>query len=138
MNTMNITHRLLVTVLLLVTSGEALAQADYPSRTIKIVVPLPSGAPANTIPRIVAAKLAVRWSQPVIVENRPGAGQTLGAGAVAKAAPDGYTLLAAPVSALVTSQDFHPKLGFDPSAGARSDPRGPGRAGGFQLGEHLD
>jgi tripartite-type tricarboxylate transporter receptor subunit TctC len=93
-----------------------LAQNNYPSRLIKIIVPVPAGTPADTIPRIVAAKLAARWGQAVIVENRPGAGQTLGAEAVAKAAPDGYTLLAAPPPALVTSQDFYPQLGFNPSA----------------------
>jgi len=105
-----------VAALLLTVSAEALAQTVYPNRLIKIVVPIPAGGAADTIPRIVAAKLAARWSQPVIIENRPGAGQTLGAEAVAKAVPDGYTLLAAPPAALVTSQHLYPKLGFDPSA----------------------
>jgi tripartite-type tricarboxylate transporter receptor subunit TctC len=116
MNTTNITWRLFVATLLLATSTGGLAQTVYPSRLIKIIVPVPAGAAADTIPRIVAAKLAARWGQPVIVENRPGAGQTLGAEAVARAAPDGYTLLAAPAAALVTSRHLHPQLGFDPSA----------------------
>jgi len=101
---------------LAVSHDAALAQNNYPSRLIKIIVPVQAGAPADTIPRIVANKLAERWGQPVIVENRPGAGQTLAAEAVANAAPDGYTLLAAPPSALVTSQYLYPRLGFDAGA----------------------
>jgi len=96
MNITNITRRLFAAALLLTASAEAPAQTVYPNRLIKIVVPVPAGAAADTIPRIVADRLAARWGQPVIVENRPGSGQTLGAEAVAKAAPDGYTLLAAP------------------------------------------
>src|SRR5215471_945195 len=60
----------------------------YPSRTIKIVVPLPPGATADTLPRIIADKLTRKWAQPVIIENRPGAAQNLGAEVVAKAEPD--------------------------------------------------
>lgn len=92
------------------------AQNDYPSRTIKIIVPLPPGPVADALPRIVADKLAVRWGQPVVVENRPGASQNLGAEEAAKAEPDGYTLLATPPGPLVVSQHFFPKLGFDPTA----------------------
>jgi hypothetical protein len=94
----------------------ASAQAEYPTRTIRIVVPIPPGVLADTLPRIIAEKLAVRWSQPVIVENRPGAALNLGAEVVATAPPDGYTLLATPQGPLVISQSFFPKLGFDPGA----------------------
>jgi tripartite-type tricarboxylate transporter receptor subunit TctC len=75
----------------------------YPSRTIKIVVPLPPGATADTLPRIIADKLTRKWAQPVIIENRPGAAQNLGAEVVAKAEPDGYTLLATPQGPLVSA-----------------------------------
>jgi tripartite-type tricarboxylate transporter receptor subunit TctC len=68
------------------------------------------------LPRLIADKLGARWGQPVIIENRPGAAQNLGAEVVAKAAPDGYTLLATPQGPLVVSQHFYPTLGFDPSA----------------------
>lgn len=93
-----------------------MAQAEYPNRTIKIVVPFPPGPVADVLPRIVAEKLAARWSQPVIVENRPGASQNLGTEAVARAEPDGYTLLVTPPGPLVVSQYFFPKLNFDPIA----------------------
>jgi tripartite-type tricarboxylate transporter receptor subunit TctC len=109
--------RQLVGAALLATAPvSAVAQDNYPNRTIKIVVPLPPGAVADVLPRIIADKLAARWGQPAIIENRPGAAQNLGAEAVAKADPDGYTLLATPFGPLVISQHFYPKLGFDPTA----------------------
>lgn len=92
-----------------------LAESVYPTRAIKIIVPLPPGPVADALPRIVAQKLAAKWGQPVFIENRPGASQNLGAEAVAKAEPDGYTLLATPPGPLVVSQHFFPQLGFDPT-----------------------
>ena len=88
----------------------------YPNRTIKLVVPLPPGAIADALPRILADKLSAKWGVPVVVENRSGAANNLGAHAVARADPDGYTLLATPQGPLVISQSFYPKLGFDPVA----------------------
>jgi tripartite-type tricarboxylate transporter receptor subunit TctC len=79
-------------------------------------VPAPPGTLLDAVPRLLAEKLAARWGQPVIIENRPGAGQRLGAEVVARAEPDGYTLLATPPGPLAVSQWFFPKLGFDPSA----------------------
>lgn len=96
--------------------ASAIAQGEYPSRTVKIVVPLPPGPTADILPRILAERLSARWGQPVIIENRPGAANNLGAELVAKAEPDGYTLLATPQGPLVISQSFYPKLGFDPTA----------------------
>jgi len=94
----------------------AFAQADYPNRLIKIIVPAPPGPLLDVLPRIVADKLATRWGQPVIIENRPGFAQNLGAEAVSRADPDGYTLLFTPPGPLVISQYLYPKLGFDPAA----------------------
>src|SRR5262245_6354465 len=109
--------RWIVLAWLLAASGvPAVAQGDYPNRTIKIVVPLPPGAFADTLPRIIADKLSSRWSQPVIIENRAGFASNLGAEFVAKAEPDGYTLLATPQGPLALSQHIYPKLGFDPAA----------------------
>jgi tripartite-type tricarboxylate transporter receptor subunit TctC len=94
----------------------AVAQGQYPNRPIKIIVPLPPGATADTLPRIVAEKLTIKWGQPVIIENRPGAASNLGAEAAAKADPDGYTLLATPPGPLVVNQSLYAKLPFDPDA----------------------
>jgi tripartite-type tricarboxylate transporter receptor subunit TctC len=95
--------------------GHVAAQ-DYPSRTIKIVVPVPPGPLLDVVPRIIAEKLSSKWGVAVIIENRPGAAQNLGAEVVAKSDPDGYTLLASPPGPLVVSQHLRSKLNFDPSA----------------------
>jgi hypothetical protein len=70
--------------------------AKYPAQTVKIVVPFPAGGTADVLPRIVAEKLHRKWNQPVIVENRSGAGGNIGAEAVANSSADGYTLLVSP------------------------------------------
>lgn len=92
------------------------AAGDYPDRAIKIVVPAPPGPLLDVIPRIIAEKLSAKWGVPVIIENRPGAAQNLGAEAVAKSEPDGYTLLASPPGPLAVSQHLRSKLNFDPAA----------------------
>jgi tripartite-type tricarboxylate transporter receptor subunit TctC len=94
----------------------ALAQQHYPDRPIKIVVPVPAGGTADALPRIVGEKLATKWGQPVVIENRPGAANNIGAEYVAKAQSDGYTLLAAPPAALVINHNLYSKLPFDPTA----------------------
>lgn len=75
----------------LAVAGPAWSQA-YPARAVKIVVPLPPGSPPDVLARIVAEKLQETWKQPVIVDNRPGATGMIGMDAVAKSAPDGYTV----------------------------------------------
>src|SRR5579871_5497751 len=72
-------------------------QADdaYPSRPIHIVIPFPAGGPADIAARIIGARMSEEWGQPVVVDNRPGGNTIIGAEMVAKAAPDGYTLLMA-------------------------------------------
>ena len=94
----------------------AVAQADFPRRAVKFVVPVPPGNMLDSMPRIIGEKLSARWSQPVIVENRPGAASNLGTEAVVKSEPDGYTLLVSPPGPLSVSQHVYPKLGFDPMA----------------------
>jgi tripartite-type tricarboxylate transporter receptor subunit TctC len=92
------------------------AQAqDYPSRAVKIIVPFPAGGTADVMPRIFSDWLAKKWGEPVVIENRTGAAGNIGAEAVAKAEPDGYTLLAAPAPPLVINQNLYPRLCFDPT-----------------------
>jgi len=88
---------------------------DYPSRPIKIVVPFPAGGTADVVPRIIAEWLSRKWGQPVVIEDRAGAGGNIGAEFVAKSDPDGYTLLASPPPPLVINQNLYPHLGFDPT-----------------------
>jgi tripartite-type tricarboxylate transporter receptor subunit TctC len=107
---------LATTALVIAATVAAAAQADYPNRPIRIIVPLPPGATADTLPRIIGEKLTIKWGQPVVIENRAGAAQNLGAEAVARAQPDGYTLLATPPGPLVLSQSLFANLAFDPAA----------------------
>ncbi len=106
----------LAAALLAAMPAMATAQSDYPNRAIRIVVPLPPGATADSLPRIIGERLAARWGQPVIVENRPGAALNIGAEAVARAEPDGYTLLATPPSPLTVNGYLYSRLGYDPRA----------------------
>jgi tripartite-type tricarboxylate transporter receptor subunit TctC len=92
----------------------ALAQADYPSRQIKVVVPFLAGGAVDVVTRVVFNKLAERWGQTVVIENRAGAGGNIGGEVVAKAEPDGYTLLATPPSVLAINQYLYDKMPFDP------------------------
>jgi tripartite-type tricarboxylate transporter receptor subunit TctC len=86
--------RLVAATLFLASATTALAQASWPARPIKAVVPVGAGSTTDLIPRIVFEQLAQQLQQPIVVENRSGAGGTIGTAAVARAEPDGYTLLA--------------------------------------------
>lgn len=72
-----------------------MAQGDYPNRPVQVVVAYPAGGGTDTLARIITAQLAKELGQPFVVVNRPGASGLIGTGAVARAAPDGYTLLLA-------------------------------------------
>jgi tripartite-type tricarboxylate transporter receptor subunit TctC len=93
----------------------AFGQGTYPSRAVRIVVPFPPGGTADAVPRIVAEKLTARWGQPVIIENRPGAGGNIGAEVVANAEPDGYTLMVTPPPPIAVNQYLYKKLAYDPT-----------------------
>lgn len=88
--------------------------ANYPQQPVRLVVPSGAGGGPDILARVLADKLRVRWGQTVIVENRPGAGLNIGAEAVARAAPDGYTLLLTPQSPLVVNKSLYRKLNYDP------------------------
>src|SRR5262245_34871521 len=92
----------------------AIAQ-DYPTRQVTIVVPFAPGGSADITARIYAQKLSDRLGKPVVVENRAGAGTVVGASAVARAAPDGYTLLMGGSSALAYNPTLHKQLPYDPA-----------------------
>ena len=134
------------------------AAKDYPNRAIHIVVPFPAGGPADVAARLLAQRMNEDWGQPVIVDNRPGGNTVIGAQPVAKAAPDGYTLLMAIDSTLVMNQFLYKSLPYDPindfapittddqdrlgagglgaertNVGAGPDRQGEGRAGQAQL-----
>ena len=95
------------------------AQGPYPSKPVKLIVPVTTGGPSDLVARILGDKLSSAWGKPVIIENRPGASQTVGAAAVAKSDPDGYTLLQAAANMAInpilmndlpydTAKDFAP------------------------------
>src|SRR5213593_3076003 len=82
----------LIAVAIIGSPGVA-AQGTYPTKPVRLVVPFPAGGTTDILARAVAQKLSEAWGQQVIVDNRPGAAGNIGAELVAKAAPDGYTLL---------------------------------------------
>src|SRR5262249_46501423 len=87
---------------------------NFPARSIRIVVPFPAGGPSDVLARLIGQRMTEDWSQPVVIENRPGANTVLGAQAVAKAAPDGYTLLMAIDSTLTMNQYLYRTPPYDP------------------------
>jgi tripartite-type tricarboxylate transporter receptor subunit TctC len=102
-------------------AGGAFAQAPstgsgqaWPSKPIRIVVPFTPGGSTDILGRAIGQKLAESLGQQVIVENRPGAGGSIGAETVARAAPDGYTLLMGHIGTLAVNPTLYPKLGYDP------------------------
>ncbi len=95
-------------------AGVAAAQANYPAKAIRYVVPFPAGGPLDIVARAVGQELTVSWSQPVIIDNRPGAGGNIGADLVAKAPPDGYTILMGAVSTHAINVTLYSKLPYDP------------------------
>jgi tripartite-type tricarboxylate transporter receptor subunit TctC len=106
--------RIALAALLLACVAPVLAQL-YPSRPLRLVVPFTPAGATDVLARIVGEELSRRLGQPVVVENRPGAGGNLGAQVVAKAAPDGYTLLMAPVSIYAIAMTLYRDPGFDVS-----------------------
>ena len=94
--------------------------APYPSRAVKIVVPFAPGGATDITARLIGERLSTKWGQPVVVENHPGAGGNVGSDIVAKAKPDGYTLLVGVTgshainASLMRSMPYHPLRDFEP------------------------
>jgi tripartite-type tricarboxylate transporter receptor subunit TctC len=98
-----------------VTASSAVRAQDYPTRSVRILVPFPAGGSADVMPRVVGDFLSRKWGHPVVIENRPGAAGNIGSEIVYKSEPDGYTLLSAPPPPLVINHNLYPKLNFDPT-----------------------
>ena len=108
--------RLLPAVLVAVaTVSPAVANAQaYPTRPIRLVVPFPAGGSLDVVARAIGQKLTEAWGQPVVIDNRPGAGGNIGADLVAKSAPDGYTILEGALSTHAVNVSLYAKMPYDP------------------------
>ena len=96
-------------------SSDAQAQPQgYPTKPIRFVVPYPAGGPLDTVARLLGQKVSERVKQPVIVDNKPGAGGNIGADAVAKSAPDGYTILMGAVATHAINPTLYASIPYDP------------------------
>ena len=103
----------LVLAALMLTAGPVFAQGTYPSKQVRIVVPFPAGGSADILCRLVGEKLSATWGQPVIIDNRAGAGGNVGAEIVYRAEPDGYTLLCSPPGPLSINHNLYKALPYD-------------------------
>jgi tripartite-type tricarboxylate transporter receptor subunit TctC len=107
---------LFFTLVLIAVSADSIVWAqNYPSRPIRLIVPFPPAGGADAIARTIGQKLTEALGQPVVIDNRAGAGGIIGLDTAAKAAPDGYTLLMAPSGPMVIHPSLHAKLSYDPS-----------------------
>jgi tripartite-type tricarboxylate transporter receptor subunit TctC len=106
--------RLLTALALVILPLNSSAFAAYPDRPIRIVVPYTPGGTVDILARALGERMNTAWNQPVVIENRPGAGGSIGADTVAKAAPDGYTLLLSTNSPLTTNMWLQKGLNYDP------------------------
>jgi tripartite-type tricarboxylate transporter receptor subunit TctC len=102
-------------LLVLLIAAPAHAQTSYPQKPVRVIVPFPAGGSNDTLCRIVGEKLSGAWNQPVIVDNKPGAGGNVGAEVAYRADPDGYTLLCAPPPPLAINRNLYKSLPYDSS-----------------------
>src|SRR5438270_7866482 len=109
---MNALFRSLLAALFAFAVAQAAAQS-YPAKPVHIVVPFPPVGAADLLTRALGNKLTESWGQPVVTDNRPGVGGNIGAEAVAKSTPDGYTLLMAAATTHAVSMSLYAKLGYD-------------------------
>jgi len=104
---------ILLTILLCAAAAQAFAQG-YPAKPLKMIIPYPPGGGNDTLGRLFAAKLGERLGQPVVVENRPGAGTLIGTELAAKSPPDGYTILLSSIATHALSPNLYSKVPYDP------------------------
>ena len=95
-------------------AGSAQAQAEWPTRPIVYVVPFAVGGNTDTLARLLSQKLAASLGQPIVIENKPGAGGNIGSDFVAKAKPDGYTILGGTISSHAINASVYPNMPYDP------------------------
>jgi tripartite-type tricarboxylate transporter receptor subunit TctC len=108
-------RRIVVAAAALLLAAPAFAQS-YPDRPVRIIVPTPAGRPVDVMARLIAAGLPATLGQSVFVENKPGAGNTLGSRQAASADPDGYTLMVSAASGLIMSPMIYKNAGYDASS----------------------
>jgi tripartite-type tricarboxylate transporter receptor subunit TctC len=110
---MILSRRTFLALAVAVSTSRAAAQA-YPTKPIRLIVPFPPGGGTDILARVLGNRLSQTFGQPVVVENKPGAGGNIGVDAVAKAAPDGYTLVLGQTSNLAINPTLYPRLPYDP------------------------
>ncbi|MDF3887550.1 Bug family tripartite tricarboxylate transporter substrate binding protein [Cupriavidus basilensis] len=106
----------IVAILLALAVASVSATPAYPNKVVRIVVPYPPGGPFDTLLRALAHDLSEKWKQPVIIDNRPGANESIGANVVAKSPADGYTLLASSESGIMMNAFLFSKLSYNPNS----------------------
>jgi tripartite-type tricarboxylate transporter receptor subunit TctC len=104
----------LVSVACTATWSEAVVAQAFPNKSIRLIVPFPPGGTTDTMTRVIAPQLSELLGQQVIVDNRPGAGGTLGTEAAAKSPADGHSIVLGTISTLAIAPNFYPTLGYDP------------------------
>jgi tripartite-type tricarboxylate transporter receptor subunit TctC len=110
---MKILGRLVITVLVAFGCHAAAAAQPYPTKPIRVIVTFPPGGQTDVVARLIQPHLEARLGQPVVIDNRPGAGGTIGVDAVAKAAPDGHVLAVGPMGALTVNMSLQDKMPYD-------------------------
>lgn len=108
-------HAIAATLALAVACAMPVAAQTYPTKTIRLIVPYPAGGATDFFARLVFPKMGEALGQPVVVENRPGAGTAIGASEVARSAPDGYTLLLGDAGTYAFNPTLYKKLSYDPA-----------------------
>src|SRR5437868_401646 len=111
---MKASHGIVAALAALLIAGEAAAQANYPDKTVRIIVGFVAAGPADISARVVGDKLSQAWGQPVVIENVAGAGSNLAGERVAKSPPDGYTLLLGTNLQIAANPSLYSRMAFDP------------------------